>query len=77
MKAATLLVSLSSELLYTFLMIVTWVVLLGWAAALIGACTLAFRNRAEEDDENAFRRDAVPGATHLSKHSATPVRFGM
>jgi hypothetical protein len=63
MKAATLLVSLSSEL--------------GWAAALIGACTLAFRNRAEEDDENAFRHDAVPGATHLSKHSATPVGFGM
>ena len=77
MKAATLLISLSSELLYTCLMIVTWVVLLGWAAALIGACTLAFRNRAEEDDENAFPHDAVPGATQLANHSATPLGFGM
>jgi hypothetical protein len=55
MKVATLVMTLSSELLDTCLMIVTWGVLLGWAAALIGACTLAFRHRDVDGDEDAPR----------------------
>ena len=53
MKTATILVSLSSEFFYTLLMFVTWIVLLGWAAALISACTLIFRNRDSDEDNRS------------------------
>ena len=79
MKAATLLMTLSSELVYSFLMFVTWVVLLGWAAALISACTLAFRNRDEDDEEVAYdsSRSVLPPATSSSRRSPTPMGFGL
>jgi hypothetical protein len=73
MKVATLAMTLSSELLYTCLMIVTWVVLFGWATALIGACTLVFRNR--DRDENA-PGTVVPASTRR-EHSSTAMGFGL
>ena len=51
MKLASIMANCSSELLYTTLMIMTWIMLLGWSAALISACILAFRNRTEGDDD--------------------------
>ncbi len=59
MKTATVLVSLSSEFFYTLLTFVTWIVLLGWAAALIAACTLIFRNR-DLDEANQAGLAALP-----------------
>ena len=73
MKTATILVSLSSEFFYTLLMVVTWIVLLGWAAALISACTLIFRNR-DSDEENEIAPEAMPVAVSTRRgHSPTPL----
>jgi hypothetical protein len=76
MKLATILVSLSSELFYTLLMFVTWVVLLGWAAALIGACTLAFRNRLDEEENTDHEGMPLP-VSDRRDHSPTPLGFGL
>lgn len=73
MKLATLLLSLPSEFVYTLLMFVTWVVLLGWGAALIGACTLIFRNR-DGEDENEGALEAIPLAVSARRdHSPKPL----
>ena len=71
MKTATILVSLSSEFFYTLLMFVTWIVLLGWAAALISACTLIFRNR-NSGEEDGIAPEAIPVAVSTRRdHSPT------
>jgi hypothetical protein len=56
MKLATVITNLSSELAYTVLMVMTWIMLLGWSAAVISACVLAFRNRKEDDETRARPR---------------------
>ncbi|HEX3319505.1 MAG TPA: hypothetical protein VHR84_02275 [Terriglobales bacterium] len=53
MKLATVITNLSSELAYTVLMVMTWIMLLGWSAAVISACVLAFRNRKEDDEDTS------------------------
>lgn len=71
MKTATILVSLSSEFFYTLLMFVTWIVLLGWAAALISACTLIFRKR-DSDEDNEIAPEAILAAVSTRRdHSPT------
>lgn len=73
MKTATVLMSLSSEFFYTLLMFITWIVLLGWAAALISACTLIFRNR-DSDEENEAAAQAIPVAVSTRRdHSSAPL----
>lgn len=73
MKLAAIIATFSSELVYTILMIMTWIMLLGWSAALISACVLAFRNRKEDDREEppTSSLDApIPSAkTHPFGHS--------
>jgi hypothetical protein len=75
MKTATILVSLSTEFFYTLLLFVTWIVLLGWAAALISACTLIFRNR-DSDEENETTPEAIPVAVS-TRHDHSPAPLGL
>ena len=77
MKLAAAISTLSSELVYTVLMVMTWIMLLGWSAAVISACVLAFRNR-KEDDEDTSTSSLNPKLSASEVHrSPTFTGFGL
>ena len=77
MKLATVFTNLSSELVYTILIVITWIMLLGWSAAVISACVLAFRNR-KEDDEDMNTSSLHPKLSAAEVHrSPTFTCFGL
>ena len=77
MKLAAAISTLSSERVYTVLMVMTWIMLLGWSAAVISACVLAFRNR-KEDDEDTSTSSLNPKLSASEVHrSPTFTGFGL
>lgn len=75
MKMATTVISLSGEFFYACLMIMTWVVLLGWTAAVVSACALLFRR--EDFGPDSQRADTLVPAEAIARRDPSTAGFGL